>query len=429
MLKICKPFCLLALLLVGTISHAKTLDDVAAVVNDDVITQVQLNRQVALIRQNLAKQHTPLPSNELLRKQILEHMISLSLQKQLAEKFGMKVSAAEVDQAIANIAASQHLSVDRLKTAVAADGISFATFRQQIGEQILIQRVQQAALQDKVKITEQEIDDYLQVLKTQPSTPKAYHIQDILVALPEAPTSEQIQAAKQQAEKILQRLQQGANFDQVAVGESAGEEALQRGDLGWRKLAELPGIFAERVKNLSAGAIAGPIRADNGFHVIKVADVKGGVNTKHYTDQLQLRQIFLKPDPSFPAKVYKEKLQALKNQLQRGADFTQLAENYSEDPVTASKGGDMGWVDASMVSPYFMAQVANLKAGQISQPFQTPAGWYLVQVLAHKKVENTVAYDREQVRAMIYQRKFSEALQSWLQQLRSSSYVKIIDKP
>ncbi len=427
MQKMCKQVCLIATLLLSGIGFAKTLDNVVAVVNDDVITQAQLNHQVRLVQQSLAKQHTPPPAKPLLRKQILEHMIVISLQKQLAEKFNMQVSDAELNQAIANIAASQHLSLNQLKSAVSKDGISFAAFQQQIREQILLQKVQHAALQDKIKISDQEVDDGLQVLKAQPDAPSMYHVQDILVALPESPTSTQLQAAKQKADSILQRLHKGANFDQVAVGESSGDEALQSGDLGWRHLAELPSVFAEQVKNQAAGAILGPIRAANGFHILKVTGVKGGAPAKHYTEQMHVRQILLKSDPNFPAKAYQQKLLQLRTKLLQGADFGQLAETYSEDPVTASKGGDMGWIDPRTVSPSFAAQVAKLKVGQISQPLQTPAGWQLIQVLARKKIENTAQYDREQVKAMIYQRKFSEALQEWLQQLRNSSYVKIMD--
>lgn len=413
----------------SVLNYAKpqTLDAVVAVANDDVITQAQLARQVALIKQNLTQQHTPLPAENVLRKQVLEHMISLSLQKQLAEKYGMKVTDAEIDSAIQNIAEGQHMTMDQLRAAVAADGLDYNTFRQQIADQMLVQRVQQAALHDKIRITDQELDDYMRVLKSQPSQPSAYHIQDILIALPDSPTSEQVQAAKQRAETIVQKLKQGASFDQLAVAESAGEEALQRGDLGWRRLPELPAIFAEQVRDSHKGDILGPIRADNGFHILKIADMRGDSQAAHYSTEARVRQIYLKADPNYPAKVYQEKLAKLRNEILHGTDFAQLAETYSDDPVTASKGGDMGWIKPNSVSPAFAQAIDSTATGKVSQPFATPAGWHLVQVLERKKVEDTAEYRRDQIKAMIYQRKFSEQLQSWLQQLRSSTYVKIMD--
>jgi len=408
-------------------AKSKNLDSVVAIANDDVITQAQLAQQVGLVRQNLKKQHTPLPAESVLRKQVLEHMISLSLQRQLAEKYGMKITEADVDKALVSIAEGQHLSQEQLRAAVEADGIKFAEFRKQIADQILVQRVQQAALQDKVKISEQEIDDYLRILKAQPAQPSAYHIQDILIALSESPTSEQVQTAKQRAQALMQKLHKGANFDQLAVAESAGEEALQRGDLGWRRLGELPAIFAARVKEAHKGDIIGPIRAGNGFHILKIADMRGDSNAAHYASEARVRQIYLKADPHYPAKVYKDKLAKLRAELIQGADFSKLAETHSDDPVTASKGGDMGWVKPGMASPAFIAAVEATPTGQISQPFSSPAGWHLVQVLERKKVEDTVDYKRDQVKAMIYQRKLSEEAQAWLQQLRNSTYVKILD--
>ncbi len=412
----------------STASYAnpKTLDSVVAVANDDVITQAQLIQQVTFVKQNLTKQQIPLPSDKVLRKQVLEHMISFSLQKQLAEKYGMKVTDADVDRALQSIAEGQKMSLEQLRAAAAADGVDFNDFRQQIHEQILIQHVQQSALQDKIKVSDQEIDDYLRVLKAQLMQPKVYHIQDILIALPESPTSEQIQAAKQRAENLMQSLRQGANFDQLAVAESAGEEALQRGDLGWRRLAELPTIFVEPVKNKQKGDLIGPIRADNGFHILKIADMRGDEQV-HYANEAHVRQIYLKTNPNYPAKVYQQKLQKLRTELLHGADFAKLAETYSDDPVTASKGGDMGWIKANMISPAFASTVENTPVGKLSQPFATPAGWHLIQVLERKKIEDTANYKREQVKAMILQRKFSEEVQSWLQQLRNSTYVKILD--
>jgi len=429
MVRFSKQLLLSAMIIaLSTVSYAKpkTLDAVVAVANDEVITQAQLAQQVAFVKQSLTKQHTPLPSDKVLRKQVLEHMISFSLQKQLAEKYDMKVTDADVDKALLSIAEGQQMSLEQLRAAAMADGVDFNSFRKQIHDQILIQHVQQSALQDKIKITDQEIDNYLHVLKAQPLQPKIYHIQDILIGLSDSPTSEQIQTAKQRAEKLMQSLRQGANFDQLAVAESAGEEALQRGDLGWRRLAELPNIFAEQVKNKQKGDLVGPIRADNGFHILKIADMRGDVQT-HYANEAHVRQIYLKANSSYPAKVYQQKLQKLRTELLKSADFAKLAEAYSDDPITASKGGDMGWIKEGMVSPAFAKAIENTPTGKISQPFVTPVGWHLIQVLERKKTEDTADYKRDQVKAMIYQRKFSEEIQSWLQQLRNSTYVKITD--
>lgn len=253
----------------------------------------------------------------------------------------------------------------------------------------------------------------------------AYHVDDILIALPDEPSSAQVQQAYAKAQSIMAQLQKGANFKTLAAANSDGEEAMKGGDLGWRKLEELPTVFAAKVVDMKPGELAGPIRTGNGVHVIKLEGTKDN-NTDHFVTQTNVRHILIKtnlPSDDGPAK---QQLEIIRNQIIHGANFADMAKKYSQDPGSALKGGDLGWVMPGMLVPPFEQAMNGLAINQISQPVKSQYGWHLIQVLGRRQVNDSQQYQQNQLKQMIYMRQFNENAAIWVQQLRDESYIKIL---
>lgn len=417
---------LLTVGLASQVAQAETLDKIVAVVNDGVITQSQLDQQMQMATEQMQQTHVAVPPMPEFRKQILQHMIDTQLQLQLAKKEGINVDDASVDAAIANIAKNNGLTIAELQSKVAEQGLSYSKYRQDIQEQMIIGQVQQREVAPRVVVTDQEITDFMpkvkqqmRLLAKQPQQQAVmYHLIDYTIALPDSPSAQQKAAALAKAQATLTRLRAGENVQQVD----------SMNDLGWRKVSDLPDIFAREVPNMHTGGIAGPISAPNGYHLLKLVGVQGGTSVAPVTFDSTLthaRHILIKSNPLQTDAQVKARLEKLRASIIAGADFAQLAEANSQDPGSASKGGDLGWVSQGVLDPAFEAQMNQLKPGQISEPFKSSFGWHIVQVLERKKAPNDQTYLREQAKKIIYQQKANEALQNWLQQLRSQSYVNI----
>jgi peptidyl-prolyl cis-trans isomerase SurA len=421
--------------LITTVVSAETLDKIVAVVNDNAITQSQLNEQVELYREQLQFSQAPIPAPAVLRKQALQHMIDTQLQLQLAKKENITADDAKVTQAITHIAQQNGLTLDQLKSKVAQQGMSYDKYRAEIKKQMIISDLQQREVAPRVVISEQEVTDFLQQhgkSLTAMQTPGAaatgtsnkpvqYHIIDILIPLPDAPSQQQQADALQKAKTILTKLRSGATVD------------VQTDDLGWRTLQDIPDIFAPIVKNMQPGTVSEAIRAPNGYHIIQLAGVRGGATATNSmpasmpTYATHARHILIKTNPLTTDQDAKDRLVRIRDAIEHGTDFAQLAKEDSQDPGSASKGGDLGWVNPGMLDPTFEKVMNGLKAGAISEPFKTAFGWHIVQVLERKSVAKDQSFLRTQARAILYQRKYGETLQNWLQQLRSQSYVKMMD--
>lgn len=406
------------------------LDKVVAVVNDSVVTESQLHQQMAAARQQLQMSHTPSPAN--LRQKILDRLIDKELELQIAKNMGIEIDDAELDKAIAEIAARNGISVERLQSELQKQGVSRVQYRKEIREQMIISQVQQRALAGKVNVTDQEINEIAATLKRRPtkiSPATEYQVQDILIGLSATPSSDEVQQRRQKAEALLAKLRQGENFQKLAAAESAGDQALQGGDLGWRKLNELPELFAQAVKTMQPGQLAGPLRAGNGFHIIRLAATRNQMQEaapQQYTTETQVRQIFLKNDPLTTATANKLRLDSLRNDIVHGKSFAKLAAENSQDPNSAHNGGLMGWIKPGMVDPVFEETMNKLKPGEVSQPFASQYGWHIIQVVARRTIDNSKDLLREQARQIAFKRKADEAIQTWLQELRGQAYIKIM---
>lgn len=419
----------------ATNSAIQPLNGVVAIVNDRVITSNQLDDQERIIKAQLSASKTPLPAEKVLRHQVLEHMIDQELQLQIAKNAGINIDDDTVDKTIAHIAQENNITVDQMKAQLSSGGMSYDLYRKMIHDQIVIQQLQQEEAGSSVVITPQEVNDMMRSVKLNDANGNAnaamteYHIKDILITLPDTPTPDQIDQAKQHAVDLIKSLKQGQNFSQVAVAESQSQEALQGGDLGWRKLAELPDPFIPYVKSMQPGDVAGPIRTANGFHIIKLVEMQGptqNMSGPHIITQSHVRTIFVKNNPLLTDDQMKESLSNIKDEILSGQDFAKVAQINSQG-LSANNGGDMGWTAPGQLPEEVDATVAQLKLNQISDPIKTKDGWYLVQVIGQRKQTQTnQEYLADQVRNLIYKQKVSEAAQNWLQKWRAQSYVKII---
>jgi peptidyl-prolyl cis-trans isomerase SurA len=414
--------------LLCAVSFAESLDNVVAVVNDGVITSSELEEQVSILRQQLASKQVTPPSDEVLKKQVLQHLIDVDLQLQFAKQQGLKIEDTELDAAIGRIAESNHLTLPQLQAALEQQGMHWKAYRENIRKEMLLARLQQKAVGNDIQVNKAQVEAYLKQSKRERAANQSlYHLQNIVIPLSSEPTSEQLVAAREKANALLLKLKQGADFGQLAVAESSGTFALEGGDLGDRHLAELPEIFAKAVVDMQVGQVVGPIRTGNGYQLIKLVGLTGAPE-HHLVTKTHVRHILIKQDASMLEEEAKQQRDHLYHQLQSGAEFARLAKQYSLDPVSAMKGGDLGWVSPGDLVPEFEKVMDTLTPNQISHPVKSRFGWHFIQVLARKQEDDTAAYERQQVRQFLQQRKFTEAVQGWQQRLRGQAYVQVLDK-
>lgn len=412
---------------IGLAQAKQLLDKVVAVVNNGVITASELNAQVELSKKQILAQKMQLPADSVLRKQVLQHLIDVDLQLQMAKQNNISVDSTELNQAIERIAAGNHLNLTQLREEITKQGMSWQEYRRNIRKEMIISRLQQKAVGKEVNVTNEQVEHYLKTDEHVDSSAFTYHLQHIVVPLKEEPTTAQIKKARATAERLLAKIKKGEDFSLLAISESSDEVALEGGDLGMRHLAELPELFAKEVVHMKAGQVLGPIRAGNGFQLIKLIAI-GGDNQKHIITQTHVRHILIKPDASMLPSESLTQANNIYRQLKSGKDFALMAKQYSVDSASAVKGGDLGWVSPGELVPEFEKTMDKLPLNTVSKPVKSQFGWHLIQVLERKQKDDSVAFKKQQVRQFLQQRKFSEAVQNWQQHIRAEAYINILDK-
>lgn len=402
--------------------YAEKLDGIAAVINDQVITDSQLNAEVKTLKQRLSMQKVEEPPLNVLRRQVVDHLVNIELQLQLAERNNLSVSDQALSDSIKKIAKNNHMSVEELKTSMKHQGLTWDKYKENVKKEMLLSQVQQGAV-GRVSVSDDEVDGYLKANKQNSDT--LYHIKDLVLSLPDAPSPEVVAKARAKANSLMVRLKKGLDFSKASVSESSGEFAFSGGDLGLRRLAELPEMFVDEVNKMKKDDIRGPIRAPNGFHIIKLVEVKGQA-AKQLVKLTHVSHILLKVEPGQSADDVKKKLDSIVLQMKRGRKFTELAKKFSDDEASAKNGGDIGWIHKGEVVPQFEEAMNKLKEGEISEPVKTDYGWHVIKVEGRKVIDDSKAYQRESIRQALYRRKFFEAVQNWVQQLRAGSYVKVL---
>jgi peptidyl-prolyl cis-trans isomerase SurA len=416
------------LLLICSVSvFAEPLDKVVAVVNDGVITQSEFNTQLDMWRQQLRARKTEMPPESALQKQVLNRLIDEALQLQLAKANGVVIDNAELDETIGKIAADNHMSLTTLREALQKEGLTFDAYRENLRKEMLIARMQQQAVGRDIVISTQQVEDYLKTSMEADKAEHVFHVQNIVIPLSEEPTPGELKKADAKARTLLQKIKAGDDFSRLAIAESQGEYALEGGDLGERHLAELPEIFAKKVARMNAGEVVGPVRTGNGFQLIKLVSVSRS-DTHHEVSKTHVRHILVKQDASMTEAQAEKQIDNLYQQLKSGKSFAEVAKQHSMDVGSASNGGDLGWVTPEELLPAFSEVMTELALNTISKPVKTGFGWHLIEVLERKAIDDSDAFQRQQVRQYLHQRKFGEAIESWQQHVRGTSYINIVEK-
>ncbi|MDK2778844.1 MAG: peptidylprolyl isomerase [Pseudomonadota bacterium] len=397
------------------------LDEVVAVVDDDVIMASELQQRMNTIR--LQNRDGAMPDDDVLRDQVLERMILESIQLQMADRAGIRIGDAQLNEALGRIAAQNNMTLPQFRSAMEAEGVSFAQAREQIANEMRISRVQRYQVGERIQITDQDVDYFLASELGKMASAAEYHLAHILIAVPSGSGPSDLQAAEKKAQDIVRQLRDGADFRKMAIAQSSGRTALDGGDLGWRKEAQLPGIFAPVVPGLKVGQVSDPIKSASGYHIVKLIDKRGG-NTKLIT-QAKTRHILIQTNELRDEQQAEALINQLYERLQAGEDFAKLAREFSDDPGSGSAGGDLGWVSPGDMVPEFDATMQATQPGRISAPFETQFGWHILEVEDRRQTDVGEETQRNQVRNMLYNRRFEEELPIWLRKIRSEAYVDI----
>jgi len=398
------------------------LDRVAAVVNDGVVLNSELDEQVATIGERLRQQKLELPPQNVLRQQVLERLILQEIQAQRANRAGLKVPDEALNSALTEVAQRNNIPLSQLPEALQQQGIDYANYREEMRKELTLGLLRQRDVLQRISITPREVDQFLAKQANTPSENNQYNVSHILIAVGQSATPEQLDQAAKRAAEVSQRARGGEDFAKLAVAYSNAQTALEGGALGWRKGNELPTFLTEVVTKLKPGEVSEPLRTPTGFHIIKLNEVKGS-EQKAIIDQAHVRHILMKTNELADDATVKQKLENIRDRILKGEDFAGIASISSEDPGSASQGGDLGWAGPGSFVPEFDAAVAKLKENEISEPFHTQFGWHIAQLLGRRQFDNTDELKRRQAMDAIRASKADEETELWLRRLRDEAYV------
>ena len=414
-------------LLFGSAALAQRLelvDRIVAIVNKEVVTASELRERVAFAERELKRQSTPAPEPALLQRQVLERLILDKAQLQLALESGVRVDELQLDRSIERIAQNNNLTLAAFRKALEADGVQIDRFREEVRRQIIMQRLREREVDERIEVSESEIDLYLEEQKTGGAERIEYNVAHILVRLPDQASPERIAQARSRAEKARDEARTGADFGRLAASYSDAGDALQGGQMGWRAADRLPELFAVALQAMKPGEVSDVLRSPGGFHVLRLLDRRGAGEGRAVT-QNHTRHILLRTNELVSETEARRRLSELRERIVAGgADFAQIARLNSVD-VSAAQGGDLGWIYPGDTVPEFERVIASLKPGEISQPVKTPFGWHLVQVIERRTGGMPPERQRFVARQALRERKSDEAYQEWLRQLRDRTYVEI----
>ena len=399
------------------------IDRVVAIVNDDIIARSELDVRLEQVREQLRQSGTRPPPPDALRRQVLERLILDRLQLQLARDSGIRVDDEQLNRTILQIAEQNELTLREFRDTIERDGYDFARFREEIRDDIMIGEVRRRRIESRINITQRDIDDYLSMMERRGTEADRhrYRIGHILIAVPDGASSEEIDETRARAARVLEEIRAGADFANMAVTHSDGQQALEGGDLGWRLASDLPTMLADAVLGLGIGDVSEPVRSASGFHLVKLADRRG--SERRMIRQTRARHILLALDALTDDAEARRQLEALRERIVNGQDFGKLARTHSDDPGSASRGGALGWLDPGSTVPVFERTMDSLEPGEISEPFRSRFGWHLVQVMERRERDGTETSRRAEAQRKLRARKVEENTQAWLRQVRGEAYV------
>ncbi len=403
--------------------YAEVLDTIIAVVEDDVILERELQKEVAVIEQRIQQSNAAPPPAYVLRKQVLEKMIVDKLQRQLAEKAGITVSEEMLNSSAADIAQRNNMDINQFRAELEGQGISYQGFLDNMRNEIIINQLRGREIGGRIKVTDREVEHYLETQDTIGEESTQYHLGHILIAVKEAASSTEVQGAISKADNLVKKLRAGQDFSQTAISHSEDANALKGGDLGWRTSSQIPTLFVNDIKQMKPGDVAGPIRSPSGYHIIKMLELKGMDN--HMIIQTKVRHILIKTNALINDAEAKKRLLALKARIADGDDFAALARAHSDDKGSALKGGSLDWVGPGDLVKPFEEAMAKLGINEVSEPVQTQFGWHIIQVLGRENKDNSDEFKKNLIRDAIRKRKIEEETELWIRRLRDEAFVEI----
>jgi len=409
----------------ATAGSTEDVNSIVAVVNEDVIVRSELNAEIRQLAAQLEQNGTRPPPIATFERQVLERLILKTLQLAAAKRAGIAIHDGLLTRAVENIAAENGMSPAEFQKALEVEGINFQTFREGIREQITLSRLRDQLVVRRIEVSKQELDAYLIKSAGQLTERSDYHVFHILIATPDAASSDQIKRSKKKAEQLVDkfRTEDDISFKEIAVAESDGRQALEGGDLGWRNAAQLPSIFIDKLASMERGNISDPIRNSSGFHIILLKDYKGG--ERQIITQTHSRHILIRTNEITSDKDAQNRLAQLRQRIENGDDFAALARSHSNDKGSAIKGGDLGWTSPGDLVPKFEAALSALAQNEMSKPFQSQFGWHIVQALDRREHDNTEKAQKAKARNAIRERKATEEGELYLRRLRDEAYIEI----
>ncbi|NND91028.1 MAG: molecular chaperone SurA [Granulosicoccus sp.] len=395
------------------------LDRIRAVVNEGVVLDSDIAAATLYFKQQAQSNRQALPPDDVLASRVLDELINQEIRRQHAREIGISIDAGSVNRAIEQIARNNNMDTLQFRDTLQNQGFDYDLFRQNIEQELLLQRLIEREVQSRIRVTQQEIDDYIESIRNDVEEQQRYQIQHILIAVPPTAAAAELAEAQTRARAVLARLQAGDDFAEVAAASSDGARALQGGDLGWRSLQELPDFLSDALRDMSPGDLSEPLRSANGLHVIRLVDTQSGDLTRQA--ETLARHIFIAGD----SPEVEQRLLELRGELLAGRSFADAAARVSEDPNSAEKGGELPWFSQGQMPPAMEQMAGSLALNELSQPFRTQFGWHLMQVLERRTRELDLESLRIQAGNALRQGKVEQEVESWSRQLRDESYVEI----
>ncbi len=397
-----------------------SLDAIVAIVDESVITRRELDNRVRLVRSDFEKSNRRLPADDTLRRQVLELLITESLLLQEAKRRGIRITDSQVNQTMQRIARQNNLSLSDFRLRLIAEGVDYDEYRESVRRELTVSTLGRQYAQRNASVSDAEVDDFLE-RSGETDADYEYRLAHILIAVPDAASPAQVEDARMLAEELLARLEQGEDFDNLANTFSTGDTALQGGDLGWRKEAEVPGLFTDSVLAMQPGEFAGPIRSASGYHIVHLRERRNAGQV--LTQQVRSRHILIRPNELISETEARERLEELRERILAGEDFARLARLYSVDYNSGAEGGDIGWQSPGATVPEYEAVASRLEIGELSLPFRSQFGWHLVEVIDRRTVDETAQTRRNQIYSQLLEQKQREAFDLWKQRLRDEAFV------
>jgi|TARA_R100000306_G_scaffold49955_1_gene47083 peptidyl-prolyl cis-trans isomerase SurA len=403
-------------------AERKLLDQVVAIVDESVILQTELEARISTITSRLSAQGTALPPRQVLEERVLDQLITESIQMQMADRAGMRISDNELNETMANIAERNGMSLAQFENQLAAEGVSYYQAREQIRKEMLTSRVQQRQVGNRVRVTDREVENYLESLEARGGNNAQYRLAYIFVSVDDPSDEAEVEAAREKAERLRNEIASGRDFREVAVAESDASNALEGGDMGWRAEGQLPSLVAPVVPELPVGEPSEVLENNSGFHLVMVMDKRGG-EQQQVIQQHRVRHILVRPSEATTDSQAETMIRDLYQQLENGASFSDLAREYSDDPVSGSDGGNLGWVSPGQMVPAFEQAMLNADIGEFRGPFRSQFGWHILQVQERRQKDISGDVRDAEARQAIYRRKFETELQNWLQEIRDEAFI------